>query len=65
MAEYHGPHKARPLDAWREEHGPVLWWRFPIEEPPFAGDPRGSDWPGYHTHWTPIPLPAQPWPRHD
>lgn len=30
---------ARPLAEWAEEDGDVLWWRFPIEEPPFFGSP--------------------------
>lgn len=52
----------RPLDDWHDEIGPVLWWRFPIEEPPYAGCPHSSDWPGYHTHWTPIIVPDEPLP---
>lgn len=46
---------ARPIDQWHEDHGPALWWRFPIEEPPYSGTPLDDDWPGYHTHWSPIP----------
>ena len=49
-----------PLDEWHEDVGPVLWWSFPIEEPPYAGSPLDSDWPGYHTHWSPIPIPEPP-----
>lgn len=30
---------AKPFDAWFEDHGDVLWWRFPIEEPPYCGTP--------------------------
>lgn len=52
--------RARPLDHWHEDHGSVLWWRFPVDEPPYAGQPLDSDWPGYHTHWTPIPVPRPP-----
>jgi len=76
--------RARTLAEWHEDHGPVLWWRFPIEEPPYVGTPldRGhtvelhtqdsptpriatrtsiGGWPGYHTHWTPLPpLPIPP-----
>jgi hypothetical protein len=63
MAEYPGPHAARPLAEWRYGDGPALWWLFPIEEPPYCGTPHCSDWPGYHTHWTPVPLPALPWPE--
>lgn len=51
---------ARPLDEWHEDVGNVLWWRFPINEPPYVGSPLDSDWPGYHTHWTPIICPSDP-----
>lgn len=50
-------HRSRPKSAWGEDIGPVLWWVYPIEEPPYAGTPLDSGWPGYHTHWTPIPTP--------
>lgn len=49
--------RARPLEEWGEDCGAVLWWKFPIEEPPYAGSPLDATWPGYHTHWTPITLP--------
>lgn len=29
----------RPLSTWHEDIGPVLWWRFPIDEPPYIGTP--------------------------
>jgi hypothetical protein len=31
---------ARPLDEWREDIGPVLWWKFPVDEPPYCGTPN-------------------------
>lgn len=31
--------KARPLSEYHEDMGPVLWWRFPIDEPPYVGSP--------------------------
>jgi hypothetical protein len=31
--------KARPLSEWSEEDGDVLWWKFPIDEPPYCGSP--------------------------
>jgi hypothetical protein len=52
--------RAQPLDAWHEDRGPVLWWCFPVQEDPWAGTPYDSDWPGYHTHWTPINVPEAP-----
>lgn len=53
--------KARPLDDWHEDTGTVLWWRFPIEEPPYCGHPNCDSWlPDYYTHWTPLVIPAAP-----
>lgn len=34
----------RPLDEWHEDDGPVLWWHWPIQEPPWVGTPLDSDW---------------------
>lgn len=51
---------ARERDAWTEEDGFVLWWRFPIEEPPYSGNPLCDDFPEYVTHWTPIVIPVLP-----
>jgi hypothetical protein len=74
---------ARPLSEWSEEDGDVLWWRFPIDEPPYVGSPldegqtvelvfrsiatgaivhrhQVGGWPGYHTHWSPIPRAVHP-----
>jgi len=83
----------RPLAEYREDMGPVLWWKFPIEEPPYVGtpsdlgfsvyvdvtlsrqydgevEPDNNDlppkrftvggWPGYHTHFTPLPPMPEP-----
>lgn len=57
--------RPRALAEWHEDYGSVLWWYFDrdrvrIEEPPYAGTPLDSDWPGYHTHWTPILIPPGP-----
>ena len=51
---------ANPLDDWCEDFGDVLWWAFPVSEPPWCGRPTDSDWPGCHTHWTPLVVPDQP-----
>lgn len=50
--------QVRGLEQWDESEGNVLWWRFPSDEPPYVGTPLDSNWPGYHTHWTPIPRPT-------
>lgn len=44
----------RSIDEWDEDYGDVLWWDFPLSEPPYYGTPLDSDWPDYHTHWTRI-----------
>jgi hypothetical protein len=52
--------RAQPLDQWREAECDVLWWKFPVSEPPYVGSPLDMGWPGYHTHWTRIALPDGP-----
>jgi hypothetical protein len=54
-----------PRDQYHEDKGPVLWWRFPIQEPPYVGSPTDETWAeheleGFYTHWSPIPIPMQP-----
>lgn len=51
---------ARPLEEWNEDYGDVIWWKFPIEEPPYVGSPLDANWTAYHTHWTPIMIPRPP-----
>ena len=46
---------ATPGEEYDDDLGPVTWWRFPVDEPPWVGTPNDSDWPGYHTHFTPQP----------
>lgn len=79
-------HAPRPLEEWHEDLGNCLWWKFPIDEPPYVGSPLDcgqavavtvsyyrdgevkedtkthyvGGWPGYHTHFTPIPIPPNP-----
>jgi hypothetical protein len=48
-------HHAWPIEHYHEDMGAVLWHRFPIVEPPWCGAPGDSDWPGYHTHFQPLP----------
>lgn len=55
-----GAKTAKPLSDWHENAGNVLWWSFPVNEPPWCGQPGDSDWPGYHTHWTPLLVPNAP-----
>ena len=46
-----------PADEWHEDFGPVLWWQFPITEPPYVGSPLDTDWlPDYYTHFSLLPI---------
>lgn len=64
VLELHPKHRkpaARPLAEYHEDFGPVVWWKFPVNEPSWIGSPTDDDWPGYHTHWTPHPAaPEEP-----
>ena len=37
--------KARPISEYHEDMGPVLWWKFPVDEPPYVGSPLDSGLP--------------------
>lgn len=54
---------ARTIEEWHEEIGDVLWWMFPIQEPPYCGNPLDSDWLDCYTHWTPFECPDAPAPK--
>lgn len=73
---------ARPIREWSEKVGPVLWWKLPVDEPPYVGTPNDTGqivelhghvgvlarafvggWPGYHTHFTPLPPVPVPAPE--
>ncbi len=56
----------QPAETWHEDYGDVLWWHWPIEEPPHVGTPHDCNKygePGYIakqqgiwlTHWSPLP----------
>ena len=50
---------ASPISKYHEDMGSVLWWKFPIEEPPYVGSPLDTEWPGYHTHFTHFKTPVE------
>jgi hypothetical protein len=33
-----------PAAAWSDDDGTALWWKFPIQEPPYVGSPADCDW---------------------
>lgn len=37
--------KARPISEWSEDIGDVLWWIFPLSEPPYCGTPTDTGRP--------------------
>ncbi|MGX6501722.1 hypothetical protein [Enterococcus raffinosus] len=43
---------AHLAEKWHEDIGPVLWWDFPVEEPPYCGTPLDDDFPKYKRHFT-------------
>lgn len=58
LREEEGKVSPKSLEEWHEGIGDVLWWRFPIEEPPYCGTPLDLNWSDdYYTHWTPISIP--------
>ena len=50
---------AHLAEKWHEDIGPVLWWDFPVEEPPYCGTPLDDDFPNYKTHFTMIDMPNE------
>lgn len=30
------------IDEWCEDDGPVLWWKLPVDEPPYCGTPNDT-----------------------
>jgi len=37
--------RARPRSEWHEDIGVVLWWEFPVVEPPYIGTPNDTGRP--------------------
>ncbi len=51
----------RPEEEYHEDMGDVIWWKFPICEPPYVGSSLDCDWiDDYYTHWTPLAIPDDP-----
>lgn len=50
---------AQIAEKWHEDIGPVLWWNFPVEEPPYCGTPLDDDFPKYKTHFTELRIPDE------
>ncbi|MFI3619810.1 hypothetical protein [Enterococcus avium] len=50
---------AQLSEKWHEDIGPVLWWDFPVDEPPYCGTPLDDDFPKYKTHFTELHIPDE------
>ena len=50
---------AHLAEHWDEDTGDVLWWNFPVEEPPYCGTPLDDDFPKYKTHFTELHIPDE------
>jgi len=51
------PYVVYPATAYDEEFGDVLWWNFPVCEPPHLGSPCDTQWPGDKwTHFSLMPV---------
>lgn len=57
LADYEDSLEAKPIEKWGEDYGDCLWWKFPIEEPPYCGSPLDCDFPDYVTHFTRLIMP--------
>ncbi|MDB1686618.1 hypothetical protein [Enterococcus durans] len=51
--------EAHLAEHWNEDIGNVLWWDFPVEEPPYCGTPLDDDFPKYKTHFTELHIPDE------
>lgn len=49
-----------PIENWHEDDGNVIWWKLPINEPPYVGTPLDSDFiRNYYTHFTRLIEPSE------
>ncbi|MDT2783610.1 hypothetical protein P7G87_02740 [Enterococcus asini] len=51
--------EAHLAEHWNEDVGDVLWWNFPVEEPPYCGTPLDEHFPKYKTHFSMIDMPTE------
>lgn len=51
--------EAHLAEHWNEDIGNVLWWNFPVEEPPYCGTPLDERFPEHKTHFTTIDMPNE------
>lgn len=55
-----------PAEEWHDDDGYVVWWRLPVEEPPYVGSPMCDDFTfNYYTHYTKLICPLEGDPHED
>lgn len=59
LGELEDANELRPLEEWGEDYGDCLWWKLPIEEPPYCGSPLDCKFPSYVTHFTRFSYPIE------
>jgi len=59
LGELEDANELMPLDEWGEDYGDCLWWRLPIEEPPYCGSPLCCNFPDNVTHFTRLTIPFE------
>lgn len=53
VESYEEAMKPKPIEEWHEDDGDVIWWKLPINEPPYIGSPLCDDFTfDYYTHFT-------------
>ncbi|MCI1478102.1 MAG: hypothetical protein LKH93_06825 [Clostridium beijerinckii] len=57
LGKYEDANEPKPIEEWHEDDGDCLWWKFPIEEAPYCGNPLDVNFPDYVTHFTRLVLP--------
>lgn len=60
LGELEDANEPMHIDDWHEDDGDCLWWYFPIQEPPYCGNPLDMNFPNYVTHFTRIIIPFEP-----
>ena len=59
LQEYEDANELKPIEEWHEDYGDCLFWKLPIDEPPYCGSPLSSDFiEGYYTHFTRLIMPT-------
>lgn len=54
------PKYARPVEEWREEMGPVLWWKNSTQRFPYLGTPLDIEFDASYKWFSPIDFPEIP-----